>query len=156
MKHAFKFHLPMPFLLFLLGACAATNSGQKLSPRDQMDRGIPACIAATGSVDRMIHVPADPSSLVNLMIASVVEMSGSNAIDAIAKLLSTPQLGALMVTGDDEDVTAANLRGALKKLSPDAVRPKASVCFVGDAKYAQGLKAAAEKSGVSVFIVQGK
>lgn len=156
MKHAFTFHLAMSFPLLLLSACAATNSGQKLSPRDQMDRGIPACIAVAGSVDRLIHVPADSKSLVNIMIASVVEMSGSNAVDDIVRLLSRPQLGALMVTGDDEDVTAATLRAALKKLLPDPARPKASVCFVGDAKYAQGLKAAAEKAGVSVFTVQGK
>jgi hypothetical protein len=93
-----------------------------------------------------------------MRLVASVDVSGSDALDTIGNWLrglSGPHSGALVVMGANDEVTAATLRGALKRLPPDPARAASSVCFFGDAKYAEGLKAAAANTGVTVYTVQG-
>ena len=157
MEYAFRFRIALPFALLLVGACASLTPGPTLSPDDLKTKATAACTAAAGPIDGSIHVPASDTYLGNMRLVASVDVSGSDALDTIGNWLrglSGPHSGALIVMGSNDEVTAATLRGALKRLSPDPARAPSSVCFVGDAKYAEGIKAAAAKTGVTVHTVQ--
>jgi hypothetical protein len=157
MKHAFRFELALPFALLLLSACATSNPTQMLSLDDLKAKANAACTSAAGPVDALVQVPASDTYFGNMQLVASVDVSGSDALDTIGtwlKGLSGPHSGALIVMGRNDEVTAATLRGALHRLPRDPARAPSSVCFVGDAKYAPGLKAAAEKTGVTVYTVQ--
>jgi hypothetical protein len=157
MKYAFSFRPALPFALLLLSACATSNPTQLLSLDDLKAKANAACTAAAGPIDASIQVPSSDTYFGNMQLVAAVDVSGSDALDTIGtwlKGLSGPHSGALIVMGRNDEVTAATLRGALKRLPPDPNRAPSSVCFVGDAKYAEGLKAAAAKTGVTVYTVQ--
>jgi hypothetical protein len=157
MQNTFSFRLALHFALLLLSACATSNTTQTLSLDDLKAKANAACTSAAGPVDASILVPSSDTYLGNMQLVASADVSGSDALDTIGswlKGLSGPHSGALMVMGRNDEVTAATLRGALHRLPRDAARAPSSVCFVGDAKYAAGLKAAAEKTGVTVYTVQ--
>ena len=157
MKYAFKFRLALPLAALLLSACATSNPTQVLSLDDLKSKANAACTSAAGPIDGSIMVPASDTYLGNMKLIAGVDVSGSDALDTIGtwlKGLSGPHSGALIVMGRNDELTAATLRGALKRLPPDPQRAASSVCYVGDAKYAEGIKAAASKTGVTVYTVQ--
>jgi hypothetical protein len=157
MKHAFRSRSALPFALLVLSACAGLTPGPTLSPENMKAKATAACTTAAGSIDGSINVPASDTYLGNMKLVASVDVSGSDALDTIGNWLrglSGPHSGALIVMGSNDEVTAATLRGALKRLSPDPARAPSTVCFVGDAKYAEGLKAAAANTGVTVQTVQ--
>lgn len=151
-----RFRLAVCFAL-LLSACTTSSPKQAMSLEDQKTKATAACTAAAGTIDGLINVPASDTYFGNMKLIAGVDVSGSDALDTIGswlKGLSGPHSGALIVMGSNDELTAATLRGALKRLPPDPNRAASSVCYVGDAKYAAGVKAAAEKTGVTVYTVQ--
>lgn len=158
MKFAFSFRLALPFSVLLLSACATSSPTQMLSLDDLKAKANAACTSVAGPIDGSINVPASDTYLGNMQLVASVDVSGSDALDTIGtwlRGLSGSHSGALIVMGRSDEVTAATLRGALNRLPPDPARAPSTVCFVGNAKYAAGLKAAADKKGVTVFTVQG-
>ncbi len=157
MKYVFSIRFALPFAMLLLSACATSNPKQAMSLEDRKAKATAACTTAAGTIDGLINVPASDTYFGNMKLVASVDVSGSDALDTIGtwlRGLSGPHSGALVVMGSNDELTAATLRGALKRLPPDPNRAPSSVCYVGDAKYADGVKAAAAKTGVTVHTVQ--
>lgn len=137
--------------LCLLSACASIGEAPAASgPR--LNSAVAACMAATGRSDLLLMKVPDAGSAVATKIAAVsVAVSGSNSVDALVNMLSPPQPRGMIVSGDNDELTAATIRAALNKLKPIQGSSPVPVCFTGDAKYIPDLKIAGAHVGVAIF-----
>ena len=107
-----------------------------------------ACMAATKQSNILaIEVPAANNFISNKMAAATLQMGGSSTVNALVEVLSQPTRLPLAVIGANDEVTAATLEVALRKLAPGVKRSRQPLCFAGDPQYEAQLKVAAEAAG---------
>src|SRR3546814_12469225 len=93
------------YLLFaasLISGCATTNNTH--SSKDDVN----ACIAAVKVKTRLliVDVPAADNFISNKLIVATVKSTGSTTIDTLINLMSLSTGPAIIVIGDNDDVTA--------------------------------------------------
>jgi hypothetical protein len=143
--------LPLIFSLGFLSGCAGI--GSQSSQSSSLNQKMAACMAATKQSNLLaIEVPAANNFISNKMAAATLRMGGSNTVNTLVEVLSQPTRLPLAVIGANDEVTAATLELALRKLAPGVNRSKQPLCFAGDPQYEAQLKAAAEAVGVLLLM----
>lgn len=144
--------LTFVFTLVFLSGC--TSTGGQSNRSNSLNQKMAACWAATKQSNILaIEVPAANNFISNKLAAATMQMGGSNAVDALVEVLSQPTRLPLAVVGTNDEVTAATLEVALRKLAPDTNRSTQPLCFAGDPQYGTQLKAAAKAAGVHFLMV---
>ena len=82
-----------------------------------------------------------------------MEMTGSSTVDLLVGILSNPKRSAIVIFGENDELTAATLEAALVKTPPGDGYSTEPVCFVGDAQYHKSLAQLAEGIGMKLFVV---
>lgn len=135
---------------FISGCTATGNTGNSKD-------GVSACTAAIkGSDFLIVDVPAADNFISNKMIVATVKSTGSNAMDSLVKTMSLSVRPAIIVVGDNEEVTAATLEAALLKLPKGTARSSRPVCFAGASEHETSLKAAADVVGIPFVMAPAK
>lgn len=143
--------LSFVFTLMFLSGCAATI-GQSSRP-SSVNQQMAACMATTKQTNILaIEVPAANNFISNKMAAATMQMGGSSTVSALVEVLSQPTRLPLAVIGFNDEVTAATLEVALRKLAPGVNRSRQPLCFAGDPQYGAQLKVAAEAAGVLLLM----
>ncbi|WP_157889090.1 hypothetical protein [Herminiimonas arsenitoxidans] len=149
-----KFITPL-IAISLLAGCASTNTGTNRSSGGKTD--VEVCMTAIKHSNLLIvEVPATGSFISNKMIVATVKATGSNAVDSLVSVLSLSARHAVVVVGDNDEVTAATVETALGKLPQATVRSKEPLCFAGDAQFEPGLRAAADAARISFLAVPNR
>ena len=139
------------FAISFLSGCASTNDAHKSKNNAN------ACIAtAKGSDFLIVDVPAADNFISNKLIVATVKTTGSNAVDSLVETMSLSVRPAIIVVGDNEDVTAATLEAAFLKLPQGTVRSSKPVCFAGAPERETALKAAADIAGISFVMASAR
>lgn len=134
-----------------LSSCATTNN--TLNSKNDVN----ACIGAVKGTDFLIvDVPAADNFISNKLIVATVKSTGSNAVDTLVNMMSLSARPAVIVTGENDDVTAATLEAAMLKLSNGTVRSRSPVCFSGAAEYEASLRAAADDAGIHFVMASAR
>lgn len=139
------------YLLFaasFISGCATTNNTH--SSKDDTN----ACIAAVKGKTKLliVDVPSADNFISNKLIVASVRTTGSTTIDTLINLMSLSARPAVIVTGDNDDVTAATLEAALLKLPQGKARSSQPVCFAGALEHRVSLKTAAEGAGIHLVM----
>lgn len=114
---------------------------------------ISACMAAAKQYNiYAVDIPAGYISILNRLIMALEDIGNSQSTKDLVSLLSKPLNEPVVVIGDDEAVTAATLEAVLKKVEFIDQRFPNTVCFVGDEKYSESLKIAAQKAGLTLLL----
>lgn len=143
-----KKFLSLLFAIILLSGCATTNNTH--SSKDDTN----ACIASIKGKARLliVDVPSADNFISNKLIVASVKTTGSTTIDTLINLMSLPTRPSIIVTGDNDDVTAATLEAALLRLPKGKARSCQQVCFAGAREYGASLKTAAEGAGIHLVM----
>ena len=137
--------------LFISG-CFSTTPQRSVSSNWQ-SRKIAACIAVTRQDELIVvDVPAASNAISNKMAIATLSMGGSNSVDALVKILSQPTRSAVAVIGENDEMAAATLTEAIKRLPPGAKRSTQPICFAGDKSLGEPLKSSAEQAGLRLFV----
>ncbi|RBA24166.1 hypothetical protein [Herminiimonas fonticola] len=138
-------------LIVMLSGCGTTNN--KHSSKDAMS----ACIAAVKGTDFLVvSVPAADSFIANKLIVASVKTTGSNAIDALVTTMSLSVRPAIIVVGDNDEVTAVTLEASLLKLPQGTVRSSKPVCVAGADVHKTPLQAAADSAGIQLVMASNR
>ena len=139
--------------LLVLAGCAST-APQDSTWSNRLREKVAACIAATRQTDLVVvDVPAARNTISNKMAIATLSMGGSNSVDALVQILSEPTRSAVAVIGINDEMTAATLAEAIKRLSSGTKRSSQPVCFVGEKSLGISLKTTADHAGVPVVLV---
>jgi hypothetical protein len=137
---------------FFFGCANTANNGQAIIQKD-MD----VCMAAIKQSNATaIKVPAADNAISHRIAVTTVKMSGSSVVDALMQMLSKPSRRAIVVVGDNDEMTAATLETALQKLPESSQRSKEPVCFAGDRQFESALRAAAQKAQVNLVLAPNR
>lgn len=146
--------LPSVIFLMLMSGCAAIGSGTRSNAGALPMNKVTACMTATQVTDfYVMNVPATSSVFSNKMLAIATRSGGSNASESLTAHLSQPTRKAIAVVSDSDEVIAATLEFALRKLPSGGNRSTQPLCFAGDPQYGADIKAIADEKGVPFFMV---
>ncbi len=146
--------LPAVISLMLMSGCAAMGSGARSNSGALPMNKVTACMTATQVTDfYVMNVPTTSNGISNKMLAIATRSGGSNASESLIALLSQLTRKAIAVVSDSDEVTAATLEFALRKLPSGGNRSTQPLCFAGDLQYGPDIKAIADEKGVPFFMV---
>jgi hypothetical protein len=139
------------FLLIILSGCATTPNQTKSDIKNIMG----ACLNTTNRSDLLgVKVPAASNPFAGKLVVSALKMgTGSNTVDALVKILSSPSGPPVAVFGDDDEITAATIEAALSKLPANAQRSSRQLCFSNTVQLTPSTQQAAEAARIQLLAV---
>lgn len=146
---------PRVYPLLLAGLIAGCASTERPRPQSSVGDKIAACMRATPSSAEWlaVDVPAARGAIANKLAAATLSVGGSNTVDMLVGLLGRSNRHAVAVFGEDDELAAATLETALRRLPAGASASAQPVCFVGDDRHAEALKTAAQDKGIRLVAV---
>ncbi|MBB1073426.1 hypothetical protein HUU62_03245 [Rhodoferax sp. 4810] len=114
-----------------------------------------ACMAMVKpSAMYALDIPSGNNAILNKFIMALADIGDSPNTKTLVDLLSKPLEKPIAVVGEDEAVAAATIEAALAKIAAGDQQFANTICFAGNEKYADSLKMAAKKAGVTMLLPQ--
>jgi len=143
--------LPIVFACLLAGCAVADRQ----RPASRVGEKVAACMHAAGQSAEWVavEVPAARGALANKLAAATLSLGGSNTVDALVGLLGRTNRPPVAVFGENDELASATLVTALRRLPAGARQSTQAVCFVGDERYMEALRIAAQDTGTPLVLV---
>ena len=145
--------LPLLISATVLAGCASTAQNGEATIR----KDIAVCMEAVKRSDLIaVQVPVADNAISHKIAVASLGIGGSLTVDTLIQMLSKPTRPAIAVVGENDEMSAATLETALKKLPENSQRSRAAVCFAGHKKFEADLRIAAEKAGVNLVLAPNR
>lgn len=137
-----------------LAGCASTDDSSTGSAQG-FQQAAAACLAATGRSEMMaLHVPAADNPISGRMAVASLRMGGgSQSVTMLVSLLQKPSRGAILLSGPNQEMTAATAEVALRELPKGAGTSSPPLCVAVGQAAGAGLVAAGKQAGIQLVLV---